>query len=252
MARRTSEHGAARSHSAGVPTRSATGSATGTGSGTGTGIATDPAAPPAIVVAGPPGSGKTSLASQLASELGYDLADLDAPDGRDEDVGHPPWRRQERYEGLIALAERSLRAGRGVIVVAPFTSERGDPATWQALVARLASSWAAGPGAATHRPRIGRPQRRAAEAVGVALVFLDCPPVELLRRLAGRNAARDRDKLADPVAWSLGPALDPPVVAHLAVDATLPPRTQLLLALGGLARGDGVTTASVTRATTAC
>jgi cytidylate kinase len=58
------------------------------------------------------------------------------------------------------------------------------------------------------------------------LVWLRLEPAEVLRRLRERAADRDAAKLTDEAAYLSGPAAtagDPPVVPHLALDATLPP-----------------------------
>jgi hypothetical protein len=90
-----------------------------------------------------------------------------------------------------------------VVLVAPFTAERSDAAAWAATRDRLV---AAG----------GTP----------LLVWLRLEPAEVLRRLRERAADRDAAKLTDEAAYLSGPAAtagDPPVVPHLALDATLPP-----------------------------
>jgi hypothetical protein len=64
--------------------------------------------------------------------------------------------REARYETLIGLAAGNLRAGRPVVLVAPFSTERADPSAW----------------ATTTRLLEAEP----------TLVWLHLPPDELVRR----------------------------------------------------------------------
>jgi predicted kinase len=165
--------------------------------------------PPAVLISGPPASGKSTLAAAVAAGLRAALLDQDVLTGAltevvgtlvgTDDLDDPELAgltRTARYEAVIATAEHTLRAGTPVVLVAPFTAERADPAAWQAVRDRLA---AAG----------GRP----------VLVWLRLPTGELVRRLRSRGAERDRGKLADPDAFA-GRELNPPVVEHVPVDAT--------------------------------
>jgi hypothetical protein len=111
--------------------------------------------------------------------------------------------RGPRYRTLLALAEDNLRAGRPVVLVAPFTAER-SPAGWPAVTDRLAAHTSA-----------------------VLLVWLDLPADELVARLRRRGAVRDSDKVRDPDTFLAGIRRDPPTVPHLALDASLP-ATQLV------------------------
>jgi hypothetical protein len=109
--------------------------------------------------------------------------------------------REPRYRVVLDLAVDNLTAGMPVVLVAPFTAERTDPAAWSATHERLttAGAWP-------------------------LLVWLRLSPAEVLRRLRERDAARDAAKLADESAYLSGLAAKcaPPVVPHLALDATLP------------------------------
>ena len=92
-------------------------------------------APAAVIVSGPPASGKTTLATALASALHYAIMDLDTVTGPltraalraatgDEtaiDSTAAVALRTPRYETLIDLAAANLAAGIGVVIAAPFT-----------------------------------------------------------------------------------------------------------------------------------
>jgi sugar-phosphatase len=159
-----------------------------------------------IVVAGPAGSGKSTLGIQLARSLRLPCLDLDTMtnpvlegiaaslqmhwnDARLRDVVRPA-----RYRALRNTLADQVAAGMGAVVVAPFTAElRGGP-EWDELVAAAA----------------GAP----------FVVWVHAAPELLAERRAARGADRDAhivDGSADTV----------PAVAHLRVDAALPTAQQL-------------------------
>ncbi|MCX2729548.1 AAA family ATPase [Saccharopolyspora sp. NFXS83] len=173
--------------------------------------------PLAVFVSGAPASGKTTLAGALAERLGAALLDLDVVtgpltsllgevSGAGAALDHP-WMREHargaRYESLLATALDSVRVGTSAVLVAPFTAERADPASWTAATERF----------------------RAAGADPV-LVWMDSPPEVILSRMRGRAAERDADKLADP-AKVLAARAAPPITPHVRVDATRPTAEQL-------------------------
>jgi predicted kinase len=154
-----------------------------------------------VILAGPPGVGKSTVAPLIAHALGAASIDIDATFSPIVPLLGPHPRdvvRAAIYESLVAMTEASLEAGVHVVVAAPFTRERRDPVAWERLSARLSA--------------------RAAVAV---LVWLHAPRELLLERLAKRGEPRDADKLADPASW-LGEAEPdaPPSVPHIAVDAS--------------------------------
>jgi predicted kinase len=170
----------------------------------------------AVLVGGPPATGKSTLAAALAPRLGAAVLDLDVATGPlvrvisgligvtdldDPALAGPT--RDARYETLLALADANLRAARPVILVAPFSAERAYPAAWAATTQRLTS---AGP-------------------VSPVMVWLHLPPGELVRRLSSRALARDENKIRDPASFLAGLDLAPPVIPHLALDATQPTAT---------------------------
>jgi predicted kinase len=172
---------------------------------------------PALLITGPPASGKSTLATAVAARLHAALLDQDVLTGAltrvvgdlvgTHDLDDPALAgltRGPRYEAVLATAEHNLRAGTPVVLVAPFTEERRDPAAWHVVRDRL-------------RDAGGAP----------ALVWLRLPADELVRRLRTRGAARDRGKLADPATFADSAQLRPPVVEHIAVDATAPTPQQL-------------------------
>jgi hypothetical protein len=118
--------------------------------------------------------------------------------------------RDARYETLLGLAEANLRAGRPVVLVAPFSAERARPSAWASTTQRL-------PGAVT-------------------MVWLYLPPDELIRRLTHRALARDENKIRDPASFLTGLDLEPPAIPHLALDASQPIATLVKSVLDYLSR----------------
>ncbi|MEP6812417.1 MAG: ATP-binding protein [Actinomycetota bacterium] len=152
-----------------------------------------------VIVAGPPGAGKSTVARPIARAIGAASIDIDETFGPVVPllVGHPREPvRAAIYASLLATAETSLAAGLHVVVAAPFTAERRDPDAWERLSTRLAA--------------------RGARTV---LVWIHAPAHQLLERLAARGASRDAEKLADPAAWVREAEL-PPSVPHVAIETT--------------------------------
>jgi predicted kinase len=169
----------------------------------------------AVLISGAPASGKSTLSHLVARELraaviGQDVAtgplvrvvqqlvgvdDLDDP--RLAGLTRAP-----RYQVVLDLAVDNLASGMPVVLVAPFTAERNNPAAWSETHDLLAVAG-------------GAP----------LLVWLRLEPGEVLRRLRQRGAERDAAKLVDEAAYlaRLTMACEPPVVPHLALDATRPP-----------------------------
>ena len=99
----------------------------------------------AVLLGGPPATGKSTLAAALAPHLDAAILDLDVATGpltrvvseligvRDRDLHDPVLAgltRDARYATLLGLAEANLRAGRPVVLVAPFSAERAQPSAW--------------------------------------------------------------------------------------------------------------------------
>jgi predicted kinase len=177
----------------------------------------------AVLVGGPPATGKSTLALALAPCLGAALLDLDtatAPLTRVvselagvHDLDDPALAgltRDARYDTLLALAQDNLAAGRPVVLVAPFSAERARPSAWAATTARI-------PAPAT-------------------MVWLHLPPQELISRLTRRGLARDENKIGDPAAYLAALDLEPPVIPHLALDASRPTEALVAAVLEHLSR----------------
>jgi len=178
--------------------------------------------PAAVLIGGPPATGKSTLATALAPELGAALLDLDVATGpltrvvsdligvRDlDDPVLAGLTRAARYDTLLGLAEANLRAERPVVLVAPFSTERAQPSAWAATTRRLP---------------------------GATMVWLHLPPGELIRRLTRRALARDENKIRDPASFLTGLDLQPPAVPHLPLDAAQPTATLVRSILDHLSR----------------
>jgi predicted kinase len=177
----------------------------------------------AVLIGGPPATGKSTLAGALAPRLGAALLDLDVATGpltrvvseligvRDlDDPALGRLTRDARYDTLLDLADANLGAGLAVVLVAPFSRERAQPSAWAATARRLA----------------GDP----------TMVWLHLPSEELIQRLTRRALARDEDKIRDPASFLAGLDLEPPVVPHLALDASEPTGSLVRSVLDHLSR----------------
>jgi predicted kinase len=163
----------------------------------------------AVLIGGPPATGKSTLAMALAPRLDAALLDLDVATGPLtrvvsqvsglHDLDDPVLAgltRDARYDTLLGLAAANVSAGRPVVLVAPFSLERSRVSAWDATTARI-------PAPAT-------------------MVWLHLAPGELIRRLTERGLARDESKLRDPASYLTGLDVEPPVIPHLALDASQP------------------------------
>ena len=135
---------------------------------------------PAVLLSGPPASGKSTLSHLVARELRAAVIDQDVATaplvsvvqrlvGADDldDPRLAGLTREPRYRVVLDLAIDNLAAGMPVVLVAPFTAERVDPAAWAATRDRLT---AAG-GTVAARLAAPRARRRAAPAQRAR-----CPP----------------------------------------------------------------------------
>jgi predicted kinase len=178
---------------------------------------------PAVLVGGPPATGKSTLAEALAPHLGAAILDLDVATGPltalvSELIGvrdlHDPalagLTRDARYATLLDLADANLRAGRPVVLVAPFSAERAQHSAWAAATRRIA----------------GDP----------TMVWLHLPAGELIQRLTRRALARDEGKISDPGSFLAALDLGPPVGPHLALDASQPTAALVAAVLSHLSR----------------
>lgn len=170
--------------------------------------------PLAVVVAGPAGSGKSTLGRALAVALRAPLIDLDsvttpvlealpenALDGHWLTSPHTARIRAGRYAALRATAADALSTSGRVVVVAPFTAELSGGAEWVALVEALAPA----------EPHV---------------VHVDGDPGLLASRRLSRAAARDAHRPDS--------ASTPPAIAVTAVDAELSTAQQLARVLPAL------------------
>ncbi len=170
--------------------------------------------PLAVVVAGPAGSGKSTLGRALARTLRAPLVDLDsvttalldalpldALGGHWLTSPHAGLIRDGRYAALRATAADALSTAGRVVVVAPFTAELSGGEEWRALVAALAPA----------EPHV---------------VLVDGDPAVLASRRSARGAPRDTHRPdTAPVA---------PRVPAITVDAELSTAQQLARVLPAL------------------
>jgi predicted kinase len=177
----------------------------------------------AVLVGGSPATGKSTLAAALAPRLDAALLDLDVATGPltrvvsslagVHDLDDPVLAgltRDARYDTLLSLAGANLRAGRPVVLVAPFSAERAQPSAWAATARRIDAD--------------------------LVMVWLHLPPEELIRRLTRRALARDENKIRDPASFLTGLDLAPPAVPHLALDAREPTAVLVRAVLDHLGR----------------
>ncbi|MEJ5867151.1 AAA family ATPase [Pseudokineococcus sp. 5B2Z-1] len=168
------------------------------------------------VVTGAPGAGKSSTAAEVARLAGAALLDqdsmtnplvdvvarlLDAVDYDDPRLAALV--RAPRYAVLVRVAADCLAAGRPVVLVAPFTTERRDAEAWERFAAEVAA--------------VGGEAR---------LVWLRVEADVLAERLMARGAERDLVRLRDVAGYVAGLDLGAPVAPHLEVDAALAPGEQ--------------------------
>ncbi len=179
--------------------------------------------PAAVLIGGPPATGKSTLAEALAPALDAALLDLDVATGPltrvvsdligVHDLDDPALAgltRNARDDTLLGLAAANLRAGRPVVLVAPFSAERARFSAWASTTQRL-------PGDAT-------------------MVWLHLPPGELIARLTRRALARDENKVRDPESYLASLDLAAPVIPHLPLDAAQPTATLVRSILAHLSR----------------
>lgn len=173
--------------------------------------------PIAYLVAGPPGSGKTTTAQALAREQTAALLDLDSltnplvavvsrfikTDNLDS-AELSSAVRSPRYEALRATAHDCLKVGLSTVLVAPFTAEINDQEALTNFTAPFADVGARS-----------------------ILIWLEISPQTLLKRMVQRDAARDRHKLRDPQNYLANIDLTPPQVPHVRINAEIPVPTQV-------------------------
>lgn len=161
-----------------------------------------------VCVGGAPGAGKTTVGALVAAAAGLALVDLDsvttplveavaATLGTVADLDAPRFTalRQARYACLAEVVADNLRAGLGVVAVAPFSAEAADAVGWR----QQGLAWGA---------------RR------VVLCWLDVDPEVAAARAAARGLPRDLAKAgrATGRAAAGGDGTESPVVDRDGID----------------------------------